>query len=213
MSKNNPNNEVKESKPKSGAIPYEAVPSWINDIAPERFNNDELFKIVIFFVFHSPCIALTSLGRDLTFYGWNNPWLKPIYLNRRLLAATSTADTFIYATKSLEDMVKPCTDANLFEHFPCDLDKERVAIYDSQSNQFMSIFYHIRNSFAHGRLNMYDIGIEGDYVFVMEDIAARGKKKGDPRPVSARMIIRKSTLIKWIDIIESGPEQSHIVGD
>ena len=58
---------------------------------------------------------------------------------------------------------------------------------------------------------MKQIDIKDDYVFVMEDVArsVSNKEKAettitDPKKVTARMIIRKSTLLKWIDLIESG---------
>jgi hypothetical protein len=63
----------------------------------------------------------------------------------------------------------------------------------------MSVFAHIRNSFSHGRLNMIDNVIENDYVFVMEDVH-RGN-------VTARIILRKSTLLRWINTIEQGFER------
>ena len=60
------------------------------------------------------------------------------------------------------------------------------------------MFYHLRNAFAHCRLNMVDV--DGECVFILEDVVtSKGKNK-----LSARMILRKSTLLKWIDIIESG---------
>lgn len=73
-------------------------------------------------------------------------------------------------------------------------------MYNKKKNQFISVFYHLRNAFAHGRLNMIDIGLKDDYVFIFEDI----QKKKEMCKVTARMILRKSTLLKWIDIIEAG---------
>lgn len=90
--------------------------------------------------------------------------------------------------------------ANLKESFPCDLSYERICIYDNQSNQFMSVFYHIRNAFAHCRLNMVEV--DGECVFILEDV--QPTRNINQLKVSARMILRKSTLIKWIDLIEKG---------
>lgn len=58
----------------------------------------------------------------------------------------------------------------------------------------------MRNAFSHGRLNM--VNIDGECVFVIEDISPKCKK--GKHLVSARMILKKSTLLKWIDIIERG---------
>ena len=56
---------------------------------------------------------------------------------------------------------------------------------------------HIRNAFAHGRVSFY--GKHDETYIALEDV-----KKGDC--VSARMILSKSTLVKWKNTIESGPD-------
>lgn len=66
------------------AIMTERNPEWINWIAPDSFNDKDLFRIVIFFVFHSPCENLSSMSKPLVEYGWTAPWKKPYYLNKQL---------------------------------------------------------------------------------------------------------------------------------
>ena len=56
----------------------------------------------------------------------------------------------------------------------------------------------LRNALAHGRLAMYPLGDETDIVFALED----GIKRNGEFQVRSRMILKKSTLLKWIDIIE-----------
>ena len=51
---------------------------------------------------------------------------------------------------------------------------------------------------------MYDIGTADDYVFAFEDVIKNQKKNRYRYEVTARMILRKSTLLKWIDLIEHG---------
>ena len=60
----------------------------------------------------------------------------------------------------------------------------------------MSVLFHLRNAFALGRLAMY--AADKDGVFVLED----GLRKNGEFVVRSRMILKKSTLIKWIDILE-----------
>lgn len=93
--------------------------------------------------------------------------------------------------------------ADLLNCFPSDYSRERICIYDNQKNQFLSVFYHIRNALAHCRLNM--INIDSDCVFIFEDI--QPNKNAEQLKVSARMILRKSTLLKWIEIIENGENE------
>ena len=93
--------------------------------------------------------------------------------------------------------------ANLYDGFPADLESERICVYDNMHNQFLSVFYHLRNAFAHCRLNMVDI--DGECVFILEDVIH--EKKTNALKLSARMIIKKSTLLNWIDLIEGGEKE------
>lgn len=77
--------------------------SWLQWIVPERFNDSDLFKIVTFFVFHSPCPELSSMGRSLSEYGWTAPWKKPYYLNRQLRQA-ATNYNLIYSANGYDAM-------------------------------------------------------------------------------------------------------------
>ena len=87
-------------------------------------------------------------------------------------------------------------EVNLQKNFPSDLETERGCFYKkSKQNQLECIFYHIRNCFAHGRFNISENN--EDWTFVMEDWGRNNR-------VSARMILKKSTLLKWIEIIEGG---------
>lgn len=173
--------------------------AWLQWIVPERFNDEDLFRIVTFFVFHSPCPELSSMGRSLSEYGWTAPWRKPYYLNRQLRQA-ATNYNLIYSANGYDAMENALEKATLKDSFPSDFETERVCIYDNQNNQFLSVFYHLRNAFAHCRLNMVDA--DGDCVFILEDV--QPKRNSILLKVSARMILRKSTLLKWIDIIEAG---------
>lgn len=170
---------------------------WLQWIAPEKFDDRDLFRIVIFFVFHCPCKGLSAMGKSLDEYNWHKPWEKPFCLNKQL-KQVSLSDKLIYSAKSYDKLDEQLIKANLAENFPSDFNTERIAIYNND-NQFMSIFYHIRNAFAHCRLNMVDV--DGECIFVLEDVSTKFKR------VSARMILRKSTLLKWIDIIEGGEKE------
>lgn len=184
---------------KSEVVTVEFHPIWLDFIVPERFNNAELNRIVTFFVFHSPCSELSAMSKSLGEYGWDAPWRKPQYLQRKL-KATSTNGDLLFSAQTINDMRQALEKADLLEDIMTNPGVERIAVYNNKKNQFMSVFYHLRNAFAHGRLNMVDIGLEDDYAFIFEDVT----KRKESYRVTARMILRKSTLIKWIDLIEIG---------
>ena len=176
-------------------------PQWLSILAPEEVNNEELFRIVIFYVFHSPCEGLSAMGKTLSCYGWNTPWSKPFYLNKQLKASASNFE-ILYSANKYGTMSEALEKAELTDDFPSDLGRERICFYNNQKNQFMSVFYHIRNAFAYGRLNIFDVN--GDCTFVLEDVNSRMKDSNGNIAVSARMILKKQTLLSWIDIIENG---------
>lgn len=177
--------------------------AWLQRIAPEKFNDTELFRIVTFFVFHSPYQGLSAMGCSLLDYGWTAPWKKPYWLNRQLRQAASNYE-LLYAVDRYDKMDVALEKAHLKDDFPSDFSTERICFYNGRNvSQFLNVFYHLRNSFAHGRLNMMDIN--GECIFVFEDVVPRGND--DKLKVSARMILRKSTLLKWINIIESGEKE------
>ena len=183
----------------------EHTPLWLNWLAPaELLEDNDLFRIVIFYVFHSPCVGLSAMGKTLQGYNWNTPWRTPYKLNMQLKEASSNKE-LIFSAKSYGTMSEALEKANLLDNFPSDLSKERICIYDCKKNQFLSVFFHIRNAFAHGRMNIVVDGEET--IFILEDIS---NCQAEQCKVSARMIIRKSTLLNWIDLIEGG-EKEYIV--
>ena len=88
-------------------------------------------------------------------------------LNRQLKQA-STNFNLIYSANTYDSLELALDKADLNDSFPSDFGRERIAIYDNMRNQFLSVFYHLRNAFAHCRINMIDF--EGDCVFILEDI-------------------------------------------
>ena len=177
-------------------------PGWIKKKVPASYSNDELKRIVLFFVINTPCIDLSSSAIPVQNYGWGNDVWKKGKLREQLLsvAGLKTNHTF-FSAKKIEDLKEVCKKANLAKGFHKDRELERIAMYKpSRYNDFLAVCYHIRNALAHGRLAMYPISNSTDIVFVLED----GVKKGTNFQVRSRMILKRSTLLKWIDIIEAG---------
>lgn len=75
---------------------------WLQWIAPERFNDIDLQRIVTFFVFHSPCKELSAMSKTLDEYGWKKPWQKPYWLNKQLIQA-STNCNLLFPANTYQD--------------------------------------------------------------------------------------------------------------
>jgi hypothetical protein len=175
-------------------------PGWIKRRVPNTYADDALKRIVLFYVINTPCTVLSSSAIPLTEYGWSKDvWNKNRALSDLLfsIAGLKRGETF-FAAKRTDEMKSVCKKANMTKGFHEKREVEKIVIYRQPGyNDFMSVLYHIRNAFAHGRLAMYD-SAEKDVIFVLED----GIKKNGEFVVRSRMILKKSTLIKWIDILE-----------
>ncbi|MBE7081239.1 MAG: hypothetical protein E7372_01615 [Clostridiales bacterium] len=175
-------------------------PLWLGKLNIEAFEDKQFLRIITFFVFHSPVDNLSARQICLSEYGWNTPWRKPYYLNKQLKQAASNYE-LLFSSATFKKMDEALTKADLISSFPSNIAKERICIYDCKNNQFMSVFFHIRNAFAHGRFDFRTLNDEEYYI--LEDVQ---KDKGDLK-VSARMILKKRTLLNWIDIFERGEKE------
>lgn len=172
-------------------------PNWLTEINYEQYNNPDFIRILVFYVFHCPCENISARGISLNDYGWTEPWRKPYKLNEQLKQATSNHN-LIFSAHTYNNMDIALEKANLLHHFSDDVSTERICIYDNKDNQFLSIFGHIRNAFAHGRF-LFVKNNDEEY-YIMEDVKSIRRQK----VVTARIILKKSSLLNWIDIIEGG---------
>lgn len=188
---------------KNGYLYSAHHPGWVKrNKVPTEFGDDDLKRIILFYVFNTPCEQLSTSSIPLKDYGWSKTvWQNNILKDQLFnVAKLKRNETFAIA-KNVYDIKHVCQKVDLAGKFQEHRDVERIAIYKpSNYPEFMAVFYHIRNALAHGRLAMYKHS-EG-IIFILED----GVRKGDRFQVRSRMVIKKSTLLKWIDIIEAGPQ-------
>lgn len=170
--------------------------NWINYKSYDSLNNEDFWKIITFYIFHTPCKGLSAQGKLLKDYGWNKPWKKPYKLNFQLKQA-STNFKLLFSAKTRSNMSEALEKSNMLDDFPSNVLTERICIHDNKKNQFISVFYHVRNAFAHGRFSI--INKNGEEIFILEDQYQQ--------IITARMILRKKTLLNWINIIESGEKE------
>ena len=188
---------------KNGYLYSAHHPGWVKrNKVPAEFGDNDLKRIILFYVFNTPCEQLSTSSIPLKDYGWTKTvWQNNVLKDQLFDVAKLKRNKTFAVAKIVYDMKDTCQKVDLAGKFQEHRDVERIAIYKpSNYPEFMAIFYHIRNALAHGRLAMYKHG-EG-IVFILED----GVKRGDRFQVRSRMVLKKRTLLKWIDIIESGPQ-------
>lgn len=203
-------------------------PGWVNSNLPDKFYKDtDYLKIIGFFVIHAFRPNRSSKGKTLKDYKWpKHVWkntaevgLKDVLLysadlhlkNNTVDAVTRApiSDETIVSVQKLDEMNQACNRAGLQGNFTRTRDVNRIAVYNSEGNIMLSIFDHIRNSFAHGRFAIY-----GDGMIALESgkIVYDREKKKQMFEIRARMLLRKETLMQWISIIEAGSLEPVVVG-
>ena len=174
---------------------------WINNNDTKYYDNDfkELF---IFYVINTPCTYVSDKNVDLETYGWNTEIWKSSRLKTTLYQVANlkrgfTSEITENLTELQEVYKNPLFADNFYKNRECERVAANIAYCkDKKFSEFVSICYHIRNCLAHGKFEIYKDGDE--LIYVMEDYSTRAKK------VSARMVLKKSTLLKWMEILKSG---------
>lgn len=178
-------------------------PSWINSENTAKYWQENLANIFLFYVVFCPCKQYAIQGRTLDFYGWKkNPWSSKRYLKGTL---DHTASTPFIKQRAMTEWYN--VKRKLIE-----LRKEgqqwykshsEFAVYsNAETNDYMSLFYHIRCAFAHGRFGIFEHSGLKWYAF------ENGVTKGKRFFVKARIVLKEATLLGWMKIITSGPQVS-----
>lgn len=176
-------------------------PGWVGSGIGETgaLSVKRLSKLYCFYVLETPCENLSSMSVSLTERGWGSkPWkTEGNRLYGRLLTDLDfKVNENLFVCTSVNETKRLFIDAKLPESFKRDVKEEKIAFYHSEKAQFMSIARHLRNSLAHGRFAARKV--EGETFMYLED----GKRGGEGYEVRARMVIRYSTLEKWMAILK-----------
>ncbi len=163
------------------------------------FTINEYFCIYSFFVTYSLCAKQSSKKRRIEDYGWQaEEGKKTTIVTSRLKDALSTAldldsDPFFIFTED-NDLKARFAEVNLKDGKPTDISTERAVIgKTSGSNPYFKLFYRIRNALAHGKFILKNAP-SGEQIILMQD--------NDNANVTARIILKKSTLLSFIRITD-----------
>ena len=171
---------------------------WLNQPSPFEDMDDDWIKILVFYLFHVPVDGLSARGKTLAAFRWGEKSKQEDYkeLKSRLMKYSEcfNAENFI-CVETYEKLIDALNNLDLFD-FPKDKSNARAVFRKTKSGENDSLLAHIRNALAHGRIAQHRIG--GEMYIVLEDLERN-------KAVSARMIIPKKTLLRWISIIQAGP--------
>ena len=190
-------------------------PDWLTDPDNQCYDKD-FWDIILFYVLHSLCDGQSCKGHTLQdTYLWKpNPWRPADYLKKKILYAIWGGDIpNLFMAQNRAGFKGKIFDKNLDADFYKDCYSQRMCYVKvsngkNNGNEIMSLFYHLRNGFAHGRYGMTPIS-DNDYMFFLED----GKRNNNEFEVTARIAIKKSSLLAIRNIIMEGPDDEPNYGD
>lgn len=192
-------------------------PQWLDAIVPTEYEDDQLCRILLFFVIHSPCPGQSARSITLDERGWKKkPWYSPKYLKEKIDCAIWKDQTpRMKQVDSKGDLLKQIQTLDMDDDFYSHREVQRALFVksakDGCTSAYMNLFYHLRNAFAHGRLAMFPA--KKDIVFVLEDGKEIGAAKDDQFEVSARIVINKSSLLRIIELLENPPAENEYTED
>lgn len=166
--------------------------------------------LVDFFVTHSPCKYQSNKPYRLEEIWGLSPWSSERVLKRplsRILFGSGEVRLFNENSKDkTEDRLRELGFAS--DNFPKLADRQ-WAVYtrvgsNGNKSQYMSLFYHLRNAFAHARWALVD----GGYLAFEDGKAIGGRATFE---VSARGILSLESLVELVGYLQDVPsEQSSI---
>lgn len=174
---------------------------WLHNVPGKALYDDDYFRIIDFYVLHSPCRVSSYSPRTLESLGWKNPWLSSIFRDTfDAVPEFKDGDTFRF--HSSKNHFLEMWDSTGYEDF-FSVEKEfAVFTYAGETNPRMDLLHHIRNSFAHGRFTAKKKNKE--FYFYFEDVTEIKGIKG--LFAVARICLKKTTLLEWLNLFERNSE-------
>lgn len=178
--------------------------TWENDLwIQNRIKlNTKLKELLYFFSIESPSVPGKASSKQFTnlYEIWGETCFGPSKDSLKSHLSKFLIKGLLDNTEGIAQNSNDILDRiNSFNLGPLDLNSlssidmsSRVVMVDSQKNQYLSLFRHIRNSISHGSFRFFKSKQNMYYVF--QDVDSRGN-------VSARGIIDIEILISWKRII------------
>ena len=163
---------------------------------PDEYSlsENEYFCIYSFFVTYSMCGRQSAKKRTFVDYGWGNDGIKDSQLGDSLksLINLNRNSDFVFTDKDKllnEFSLHQLTDGQLLN-----VNIERaVIVRNSEPNNYLQLFYRIRDGFAHGKFKLRFSETMEKMVVIQDD---------DGHNVTARIVLRLSTIMRFIKIID-----------
>lgn len=167
-----------------------------------EFSENDYYKLYSFFVTYSMCENQSMKQRDFEKYGWESNLLElsinskkkktPLYNTLHDVLDLNNKNFLFYSEN--KDYKKMFEDCDLHNGAIRNCDTERAVIGQSNDrNKYLKLFRHIRNCLAHGKF-VLRYSSENEKMIIMQD--------NHNRNVTARMVLKLTTLLNFVDRID-----------
>ena len=146
--------------------------------------SDNFKKIITFYLFECPVENVSARGYEFSDLGWNNTYLKKFYYMMKDLSNIKENNWILCNINEISQYI-----ANINK-------KEQYIVCNDGNGKTKSIFYAIRNSFAHGSFEIYNQ--EHKIYYLLKNV--------DKGILKAQINVEEDTLIKWMNLFNTNPE-------
>ncbi len=174
---------------------YRVADSILGTEADEyRLSQEEYYRLHLFYVTHSLCKGQSLKGVDFVHYGWASNSVKNPDLEIALMSVLNLRRNSLFIFTDKDDLATRFSENSLEDGRVDDLSSERAVVgKTSAGNNYLKLFYRIRDCFAHGKFKLR-ISEQGEKMVVMQD--------DNTSSVTARIVLKLDTLLGFIDAID-----------
>lgn len=155
--------------------------------------DENLQRIVQFYVWETPVSGVSSKGTSFSELGWKGGSFNTLHARMKKASQFPSKNWIAVSSKKIEERLR---EINRLAKYDCSFEFAIHAIKDGL-NKTEGLFYFIRNAFAHG--GFATSSFKGEKYYVLEN--RQGSK------LKGRAVIRETTLLNWIKIVEKGPRE------
>lgn len=166
--------------------------------------NEQEFKLLYsFYVTYSMCGSQSWKKKDFSDYGWNSgvdgakvsTEKKINNALKSVLKIERNDKTFVFTEEN--NLKETFSDNNLNDGLLNEYNTERFVIGKTKgSNKYLKLFYRIRDGLAHGKFALVFSEDKEKMILIQDD---------DRDNVTARIVLKLSTVMRFANIVMNGP--------
>lgn len=155
---------------------------------------EEVYQIYSFYVTYSMCGSQSAKKRNFVSYGWDSESIRSTTLGKAISSVLNLNRNASFVFTDRNDLSEQFAAHDLSDGKIENVDYERAVVgKTAEANNYLKLFYRIRDGFAHGKFNLR-LSSSGEKMVVIQD--------DDRYNVTARMVLKLTTILGFIEAID-----------